>query len=56
MYTTTDQVNVSYAVTFLISLYGGLISILRFIAPWLVNIASKVKHRSRNINVTFGIS
>ncbi len=56
MYTTTDQTNFFYAVTFLISLEGGLIIILRLIVPFLVNVSSIFKRRSRNINVNFGIS
>ncbi|UJR29678.1 hypothetical protein I4U23_017226 [Adineta vaga] len=50
-YTTTDQTNVLYAMALLISLYGGLIIVFRLIAPFLINIAWKLKHCSKNITV-----
>ena len=53
-YGTTEQTNLLYAVALLISLYGGLIIMLRLIAPFLVNLSSKLKHRSRNTNVHSG--
>jgi hypothetical protein len=49
-YTTTDQTDFSYAVTMLISLYGGLITIFRLIVPFLINVLVKIRHRSRNID------
>ncbi len=51
-YTITDQSNLSYAVTLFISLYGGLIIILRLIAPFLIKISLKLKyHSTRNTNI-----
>ncbi|CAF4167289.1 unnamed protein product, partial [Adineta steineri] len=47
-YTIIDQINFSYAFTLLISIYGGLIIILRLIAPFLVNISMKFNCCSRN--------
>ena len=45
-YTTTDRINYSYAITLFISLYGGLILILRFISSFLINILSKLRSQS----------
>ncbi len=42
-YTTTDKINFSYGITMFISLYGGLIMILRLIVPFLVYISMKLK-------------
>ncbi|UJR17463.1 hypothetical protein I4U23_004358 [Adineta vaga] len=50
-YTTIDQTNFSYAVTMFISLYGGLIIILRLIAPILIQSFSKLKHAYTDHNV-----
>ncbi|CAF1210287.1 unnamed protein product [Adineta ricciae] len=50
-YTTTDQINFSYIITLLISLYGGLTAILRFIAPVLINAILIVKNRTLKINI-----
>jgi hypothetical protein len=51
-YTITDQNNLSYAVTLFISLYGGLIIILRLIASFLIKISLKFKYHSRrNTNI-----
>jgi len=47
-YTTKDQINFSYTITLLISLYGSLTLILRFIATFLVDISSKIKRRLIN--------
>ena len=54
-YNATAQIHGSYAITLFISLYGGLISIFRLIAPFLINIWFKLKYRSRNTNVDHGI-
>ena len=54
-YTLTNEVNLSYTITFLLSLYGSLIIILRFIATSLVNGAFRIKHRRTNINIDAGI-
>ncbi|UJR06811.1 hypothetical protein I4U23_011098 [Adineta vaga] len=51
IYTTTDEINFSYTITLLISLYGGLTSILRFIAPFLINSVLIIKGRSSKINI-----
>lgn len=45
-YKTTDLVNWSYAITIFISLYGGLISILRFISAFFMKILFKFKNHS----------
>ncbi len=49
-YTTTDKINLSYAVTLFISLYGGLIIIFRLISSFLVNILFKCHLRNTNVN------
>ncbi|CAF3686839.1 unnamed protein product, partial [Adineta steineri] len=49
-YTITDRTNFSYTISLLLSLYGGLIILLRFIASSVVNVASKLKFRSTIIN------
>ncbi|CAF3511919.1 unnamed protein product [Adineta steineri] len=53
-YTTTDRADISYTIALFISLYGGLVIILRLIASFLVNVSLKFKHRSRNTSVHFG--
>jgi hypothetical protein len=53
-YTITDETNFSYTITLLISLYGGLTIVLRFIATFLVNISLKMKRRSINTHIKFG--
>lgn len=50
-YTTTDLTNLSHAITLFISLYGGLIIILRLISPIVIRILLKCKYRSRNRNI-----
>jgi len=49
-YTTTDKINLSYAITLFISLYGGLIIIFRLISSFLVNILFKCHLRNTNVN------
>lgn len=49
-YTTTDIIDYSYAVTLFISLYGGLVLILRSISPFLINILLKFRYRQTNEN------
>ncbi|CAF1199869.1 unnamed protein product [Adineta ricciae] len=44
-YTETNQANVAYTITLLISLYGGLTIILRLISNYLINISLKVERR-----------
>ncbi|CAF0998855.1 unnamed protein product [Adineta steineri] len=53
-YTATDRAAFTYAITLFISLYGGLVIILRLSASFLVNVSLKFKHRSRNTSVDFG--
>ncbi|CAF4078850.1 unnamed protein product, partial [Adineta steineri] len=53
-YTATDRAGISYTITLLISLYGGLVIILRLIASFLVNVSLKFKHRPRNARMHFG--
>lgn len=50
-YTITDQSNLSYALTLFISLYGGLIIILRLTAPLIIKVLSKLKNRSKDTNI-----
>ena len=54
-YTTTAQTHFFYAITLLISLYGGLIIMLRLIAPFLVDALLKFEHRFRNPNIVSGM-
>ncbi|UJR17612.1 hypothetical protein I4U23_004508 [Adineta vaga] len=49
-YTTTGHTNLSYGITLFISLYGGLIIILRLIASYLIHVLFKCKDRSNNFN------
>ncbi|CAF1281000.1 unnamed protein product [Adineta steineri] len=56
-YTIIDQINFSYAFTLLISIYGGLIIILRLITPILVNMSMKLSvvslRQNRTIETSF---
>ena len=47
-YTATDTINYSYTITLFISLYGGLILILRSISSFSINILIKLKCQSIN--------
>ncbi|CAF1425963.1 unnamed protein product, partial [Adineta steineri] len=49
-YSKTDRTELSYGITLFISLYGGLIIILRLIASWSIDILSKIKCCSRERN------
>ncbi|CAF1056836.1 unnamed protein product [Adineta steineri] len=53
-YTTTNRKNLSYGITLLISLYGGLIIILRLVASYSINILFKWKYHSNNSNENLG--
>ncbi|CAF0746321.1 unnamed protein product [Adineta steineri] len=53
-YTATDRAAFTYAITLFISLYGGLVIILRLSASLLVNVSLKFKYRPRNIRMHFG--
>ncbi|CAF1091478.1 unnamed protein product [Adineta steineri] len=53
-YSKKDRTELSYAITLFISLYGGLIIILRLIASWSVDILSKLKYYSRKRNENSG--
>ncbi|CAF4140026.1 unnamed protein product, partial [Adineta steineri] len=53
-YTTTDRADISYTIALFISLYGGLVIILRLSTSFLVNVSLKFKHRPRNTSVHFG--
>ncbi|CAF1500936.1 unnamed protein product [Adineta steineri] len=53
-YTKTDWTSFSYTIGLLISLYGSLIIVLRFISTTIVNIASKIEFRLTNIPINFG--
>ncbi|CAF1635160.1 unnamed protein product, partial [Adineta ricciae] len=50
-YITTDQTNLLYAMTLLISLYGGLTIVLRSISSFLIKIAWKFKHHRRRTRI-----
>ena len=50
-YTITVKINSSSAITLFISLYGGLIMILRLISPFLINIFMKIKDRNNHCNI-----
>ncbi|CAF3993155.1 unnamed protein product, partial [Adineta steineri] len=52
-YTKTDWTSISYTIGLLISLYGSLIIVLRFISTTVVNIASKIEFRLTNIPINF---
>jgi hypothetical protein len=54
-YTENDQTNFSYMITLLLSLYGGLILLLRLIACFSVNIVVKLKLRLINRNFDIGM-
>lgn len=54
-YNVVEQTNVTYAITLFISLYGGLVIVLRLIARFLVNSWFKRRRRLRNMNDTDGI-
>ncbi|UJR06899.1 hypothetical protein I4U23_011189 [Adineta vaga] len=47
-YITIDRMDLSNSMTLFISLYGGLIIILRLIAPFLINILWKIRNYFRN--------
>ncbi|CAF1391349.1 unnamed protein product [Adineta ricciae] len=49
-YTTINRRNLSYAITVLISLYGGLIIILRLIVSYFIDLLFKYKNHSENQN------
>ncbi|UJR38846.1 hypothetical protein I4U23_031511, partial [Adineta vaga] len=49
-YKVWNQTNFSSSITLLISLYGGLIIILRFITPFLIKISFHFKDRFKNQN------
>ncbi|CAF1423886.1 unnamed protein product [Adineta steineri] len=51
IYTTTDEINISYASTLFISLYGSLIVILRFIAPLLIQFYFKLRKTVTNRDI-----
>ncbi|CAF1309564.1 unnamed protein product, partial [Adineta ricciae] len=51
-YTTKSKKNIYYALTVLISLYGGFTIILRFIIPYFISIMCKPKSPSTNKNIT----
>ncbi|CAF1506653.1 unnamed protein product, partial [Adineta steineri] len=54
-YTTTHRAKFIYATTLFISLYGGLVMILRLTTSFIVNTSSKMRHRLRNRNFNFGM-
>ncbi|CAF3979496.1 unnamed protein product [Adineta steineri] len=53
-YSTIDSTNLSSILPLLISLYGGLTAILRLIAPLLIKIIWKIRHRSTEIAIDYG--
>jgi hypothetical protein len=54
-YTVTEQTNLSYTITLLLSLYGSLTIILRFIASSVVKIISKMTFHLINCNIELSI-
>lgn len=55
-YTTiTEATRFVYALTLLISLYGGLVLIFRLIVPFVVNTLATLKRRRRNLTINSGI-
>ncbi|UJR06780.1 hypothetical protein I4U23_011067 [Adineta vaga] len=52
-YETTDQKNIYYAITILVSLYGGFTIILHSITPHIISVILKFKSRSLNTNVNY---
>ena len=55
-YSFKEQSNISYTITLLISLYGGLTLILRSLAAYLVKTVWKVKHSLTNTSPDSGTS
>ncbi|CAF0890659.1 unnamed protein product [Adineta steineri] len=49
-YSKKDRTELSYGITLFISLYGGLIIILRLVASWSIDMLSKIKCYSRKRN------
>lgn len=49
-YTNDLQTSYIYAITLFLSLYGGLIIVLRLIAAFLVNLSLRIKHDADSIN------
>ncbi|CAF1195281.1 unnamed protein product [Adineta steineri] len=54
-YTTAHRSKFIYGITLFISLYGGLIMILRLTTSFIVNTSSKMRRRLRNRNINFGM-
>ncbi|CAF4033211.1 unnamed protein product [Adineta steineri] len=52
-YSTIDSTNLSSILSLLISLYGGLTAILRLIAPLLITIIWKIRHRPIKITINY---
>ncbi|UJR19296.1 hypothetical protein I4U23_022425 [Adineta vaga] len=50
-YTTIEKTNLAYTITLFISLYGGLIIILRLIASWVISIWFKITNYSNEISI-----
>lgn len=50
-HTKTNQIDLSHSISLFISLYGGIIMILRIISPFLINLSIKLKYCSSNINM-----
>ncbi|UJR06972.1 hypothetical protein I4U23_011260 [Adineta vaga] len=53
-YTKTDQMNPSYVITLFISLYGGLIIILRLITTFLVKVVLEFRNRLAHKKIHLG--
>ncbi|CAF1305597.1 unnamed protein product [Adineta ricciae] len=53
-YSTTTRAHLSYAITFLISLYGGLIIILRLFVSYLIDILFKFLHHQKHASESSG--
>ncbi|UJR17625.1 hypothetical protein I4U23_004521 [Adineta vaga] len=51
-YTSINRSNAFYAITFLASLYGGLVIMFHLLAPFLVRIVFKFRYRPTNTNTS----
>lgn len=54
--TITETTGFVYALTLLISLYGGLVLIFRLLVPFIINTLAKLKHRRQHFNINSSIS
>jgi hypothetical protein len=55
-HTSADQADFSHAVILFISLYGGLVILLRWITPLLIQVVLNCKYHSANTTGRLGMS